>query len=269
MDTGDAPSSFEAGTDGGFYAGQTPTDAGVSREVGGPPGWLVLLGSAVLTAALVGGGLWWLGPRPSDAPAPVSVAAPAPEAPLAAIALDEGLRALARANAREHARHLPWAERHELLQQLSAGPHAGRVDRRLHLALDLLQAGQAEVPCEAFADALDQVQAASDPYFADVLQSARAPATVCPELDGRREALHHSLVAPGEEPVGEADDVSESSPQDRDRRRSSRHHRKTKRPESSKKPTSQPSTKPTNTAGDTAGSNVGGKLDDELRPFGK
>ncbi len=259
-----AQGSIQMGTDGGFVAPQyTPTDIGeVGRPAGSPA--LPFIAGAVVMAGLVFGALAWMtAPGPSEA-AVAAVEAPATP-PVATPALDDGLRALAQVNVRDPGRALPFARRHALLGQLEGGPDAERIDRTLNWALDLVQAGDSEMPCETFAQALDALEATPEPEYSSLLNSARAPDPSCAALDDQRTALLARLTSP--EPVTEVETPAPESGRTRGRGRSrgkGRTKGKTKDSSSKSSTTSKQDKEPT-----SASTNVGGKLDDGLRPFGK
>jgi len=126
----------------------------------------------------------------------------------AAVAPDD-LQALAMVNDPEFSRAQPYSLRHALMERLAVSMDAGRVDRRLNLAFDLLQADQAPRPCAVFREALDRIAASKDPYYADAVNRATVPTPgyasthdePCDGLEAARFALATSLVRePPDEP---------------------------------------------------------------------
>ncbi|HET6582667.1 MAG TPA: serine/threonine-protein kinase [Nannocystaceae bacterium] len=68
------------------------------------------------------------------------------------------------------------ADRHRLLAQLGEHPDFAKlVDRSLQQALDLWQAGQAEAPCPAFAEALDAIEKEPSAYVVGTLHRVVPP----------------------------------------------------------------------------------------------
>lgn len=72
---------------------------------------------------------------------------------------------------------LPFAERHALLQQLAGLDRDDKVDQRLQIALDLLQAQSSVTPCATFAGALEMIGSSDDGYYAASLGAAVVPRT--------------------------------------------------------------------------------------------
>jgi hypothetical protein len=101
---------------------------------------------------------------------------------------------------------LSYVDRHRILDQLASDPNLmTRVDLRRQLALDLEQAASAPAPCKAFADALDRIAEANDPYYLDVLmkRDLTIPETPgvgetsydCTGLDAKYEQVKGELAA--------------------------------------------------------------------------
>lgn len=266
---------------GVMLARYTPTDVGVvtgpsrvvePRRLSGP--WL---GLAIGLLTLIGVGLVlgvWVPPGQEPVAAQPSMAQ-IPVEPTPTPALEDDLRALALVNVRDPAAVLPFARRHALLDQIRRGPDAARIDRKLNVALDLQQAADSPAPCETFARALAEVEAKPDPYFGEVLASARAPDPSCVDLDARREALLLRV-----RPPEVSAEVTAEVPKVSSRRRSGSGRGKGRRRGRDSRRAQDPvggeggapdSTTPNDATSPTQkpdSSTVGDKLDDSLRPFG-
>ncbi|HET6581806.1 MAG TPA: lipase maturation factor family protein [Nannocystaceae bacterium] len=68
-----------------------------------------------------------------------------------------------------------YVRRHELLAALARSNASDKVDARLQVGLDLLQAPQSPTPCKTFSDALDEIASDGVAHYGDVLQQARVP----------------------------------------------------------------------------------------------
>ena len=183
--SGGHPADLSAGT-----FGAPPTDLVTGRDVvtdteahtiappraGRTAGWLA---AGTLLGALAVGGTW-LATAPDDAV--TDVAAPA---------LDPA-RLLVLVNQPDPALALPYPERHAMLDKLQADPDmAARVDTRLNLGLDLLQADQAEAPCLAYARALDEIARLHARGLLPTLRDATLPTRGrgCTTLSAQRDAV--------------------------------------------------------------------------------
>jgi serine/threonine protein kinase len=159
----------------------TRTDLGgrPGSGVGRSLGWL----AAGTAAGLVAVATTWALAGHAESPAPAS--------PPAAVAADvEALLPLV--NQPSPALALPYADRHALLDAIAADPDvAGRIDARLNLGLDLLQAEQAETPCHAYSDALDEIARIDARSLADTVRDAPVPSRGrgCETLAAQRQAV--------------------------------------------------------------------------------
>lgn len=119
--------------------------------------------------------------------------------------LGKTLRSLAVVNERERERAVPYRERRALVAELEAEGHGEKVDQKLQIAMDLLQAADSPTPCKTFATALDAIEKAHDDEFASALAEAsvpkaapgagRAPDDSCDGLDARLAAARGERVA--------------------------------------------------------------------------
>ncbi len=154
----------------------THTEARAPSNGGRTAGWLAagfLLGGLAVAAT-------WLATAPDETAQ--TVAAPA---------LDHA-RLLPLVNQTDPALALPYAERHALLDTLAADPDlAPRVDTRLNLGLDLLQAEQAEAPCLAYARALDEIARIHARGLRPTVRDAAIPTRGrgCTTLTAQRDAV--------------------------------------------------------------------------------
>jgi serine/threonine protein kinase len=173
---------------------------------------VAILALATFTAVSTAGAWWWRQRGVAlDAPG-VAAAAPAADPSATADAPSATTQRLVEAvNAPGRARAMGWAERHSALEQLRKHPAVwARVDTRLQLALDLLQAADAPDPCTTMRNALQSIAEAGDPWFLDALRAASIPAHAdgCEGLQERltkvratisaRDALSAPVTAPSE-----------------------------------------------------------------------
>ncbi len=168
---------------------------------------------ATLTAVSTAGAWWWRQRHAAEVP-PVAAAGSAIAEPTTiddeqASATTQ--RLVAAVNEPERARAMGWAERHSALEQLRKHPAVwARVDSRLQLSLDLLQAADAPDPCPVVRNALQSIEEAGDPWYLDALRAASIPADAegCEGLQDRltkvratisaRDALSTPVPAPSE-----------------------------------------------------------------------
>src|SRR5688572_3654482 len=167
--------------------------------------WIALAGPASTSGCNddAPGSIALAGPRqPSPPVAPAAVATPSLQREHAAEVPVDDLALLAMVNEPVLSRAQPYPQRHAWLERLAVSPDAGRVDRRLNLALDLLQAAQAPRPCAVFREALGRIEASKDRYYTEFVERSRPPtardqgSTVdepCDELEGARVAVIQSL----------------------------------------------------------------------------
>lgn len=200
----------------------------------------------------------------------------------------DALQALAMINEPEPSRAQPYARRHALLERLALTSDAGRVDRRLNLALDLLQAGEASRPCAVFREALERIAASKDPYYVHAVTRARVPDVAgagaqpdetCDGLEASRLALARSLEAPasasdeaipGTQPVAAAEPTNANAVADPGPAapRPEPDPRPRKRPHTGRPSVPPPKGKPNEpTTTDAPPRTVADKLDDGLKPF--
>jgi hypothetical protein len=194
---------------------------------------------------------------------PTPTAAPAKDERSAAtdsIEVEPSLRALALVNERDPARARSIAERHALLRELAGTGDAALVDEALNFALDLVQAEQSSTPCTTFRNALDGLWARPDPAAADMVRAAKVPRSLtagrapdgdCGGLDALRIELLALMVS---EPTTEPPQPVAPAPT---------------RPRVRATGVAKPRPEPSAAASREAAAPVAGKLDDELRPFGK
>ena len=153
-------------------------------------------------------------PAPEPTPVADAKAGPPPTSPPTV------LEKLAKINKSDPDQALPYPERHALLRELEKNPSAAPfVDHRINLGLDLLQAQQAERPCEVFDTALTAIDAGDDPEFLPVLEQATVPSSPegdeCAGLGKRLKRTKRRLsrrASPRPRPnrPGKADPVDES-----------------------------------------------------------
>lgn len=83
---------------------------------------------------------------------------------------------------------LDYHDRQRALEELAKSPENDtRVDRKLNMALDLLQAHKSMTPCRAFLKALEEIAAAPDYYFYSRVEKAKMPSKPGPGLAGSLE----------------------------------------------------------------------------------
>ena len=168
----------------------------------------------------------------------------------------------------ESLRALSYRERHRRLMTAT-----GDVPVEVHVALDLVQADQAENPCRTFADALSTIEASDNREpFAWAVAEAEVPSghePVCASLQARLQALRSPKAEPVAKPA--------AAPTPSRSRSKSRPRPKPSRPKADPQPKSPPPSaepapaepKPTAPAKPRQ-SSVATKLDDgELRGLGE
>ncbi|HET6581805.1 MAG TPA: serine/threonine-protein kinase [Nannocystaceae bacterium] len=155
---------------------------------------------ASLTAVITAGSWWWRrsgDPSPAVASTTERVNGPAPGVKISSASVvdaDDGSgptpqQLLAAVNHPDRTRALDFGERHSVLAELRKHPEVwSRVDTRLQLVLDLMQAGDSADPCSTMDHALLEIAKLGDPYFLDALNEATIPAHH-PACDGLRERL--------------------------------------------------------------------------------
>lgn len=162
----------------------------------------------------------------------------------------------------ESLRALPFRERHRRLETAK-----GDVPVELHVALDLVQADQAENPCRTFADALSTIEASDNREpFSWAVDEAEAPSgsdPVCSSLAERLEALRQPSAAAAAAPT-----KREAPAPARPKRPRPKPTPKPKKPTPT--PTAAPPAEPEKPAPKPREHSVATKLDDdELRGLGE
>ncbi len=85
---------------------------------------------------------------------------------------------LAQVNQVDPAQALPYDARHALIAELEGDRQAApMINKRVNLAMDLLQAEQAEDPCEVFVASLMAIDATRDRFYEPTLRIATPPTT--------------------------------------------------------------------------------------------
>ena len=186
------------------------------------------------------------------------------------------LRALALVNDPDPAHAQPWAERHALLERLAASSDARRVDRRLNLALDLRQAGDAPDPCAAYGAALGEVERGGDAYFAPHVRETGVPSG-CDALAERRASVLARLDPPAASPTPAPEidrdepppiELVGDPPQPDPAQPDPPEPRAAKKPRRAKPGVPPPKVEPTPPPEKPASPAVANKIDEELKPFG-
>ncbi len=172
--------------------------------------WLwAAAGIATASAATVVAMTWWGGaasppPARPDTGAVVEreVVPPAPQATTPAASPDVD-RLLALVNDPEFGRREGYVRRHELLDALASTPAAAKIDRKLHVGLDLVQAAASPTPCGTFATSLATIEKDGADAYADALKEARVPegAADAPACAGLGDTLERLRGGPAAAPV--------------------------------------------------------------------
>jgi hypothetical protein len=175
------------------------------------------------------------------------------------------LRALALVNEPDLAKAQPYRERHALIDRLRETEDAKRIDRRLNLALDLRQAGDAPDPCGAWETALAEIERSGDAYFVPHLRQAAVP-SACAST--RQDAVLAALTGTSERDPEPEPEAAAGSPPPEPRAaprpptpKRARRPRAPAAPPPDERPAPPPAKQP-------APPSVAAKIDEELKPFG-
>ncbi len=206
--------------------GPLPVASGHERGSGATKALLAVAAVALLGTA----GFLWMSSRGADPPSQAAVTEGGePSVPAGDLAL------LAQLN--DASDPLDFTARHQALELLASTAFASKVDQRLQIRLDLVQAAQAPNPCPEFRDALQKIRDADDRYFDEALASAVVPPTcngAAEELSELRVAAapRAAAVAPAAlvDPMPQAE-TSAAAPEQPSRRRRSATRRPTRRKE--------------------------------------
>jgi hypothetical protein len=175
--------------------------------------------------------------------------APAESPPVDASDRTRFLSLLAKVNDPNHP--LPFDARRQSLRTLADSEFASKVDTRLHIGLDLVQASESPTPCATFREALSTMEDSGDSYYVAYASQAEVPQAgpteppeACQELDGMLERTRKTLSGqnePEEEEVRRAAAATRTS-----KRRAARRRSETE--DSSKRPEPGPSPQDTTRA---------------------
>lgn len=92
-------------------------------------------------------------------------------------------------------RPLKYNDRHRALDELATDPRNGSlIDRRLNLALDIMQASSARTPCAAYAQALDDVEAEPDYFYYRRVEKGKRPDAPTSDPSGEEAAKCEGLA---------------------------------------------------------------------------
>ncbi len=141
------------------------------------------IGLGVLASMVVAAIAFWPRDTPtSDAPGGVADSAALAASPAtpegATPGLSKTLQSLALANERRLEHAAAFSQRHALVDELVAAGHGAKIDARVQLELDLLQAAQSTTPCATFVKAAEALRAIGDARAQELLSQARMPSDV-------------------------------------------------------------------------------------------
>jgi|GEM_PF-1583777 len=229
--------------------------------------------------ALLFGGWFTLRPaaEPEAAPAEPKVeAAAAPRVepaaePVLPVDADGGpdlVALLAIANNRSEPQS--YVERHAALEQLTDSEMAERIDRRLQIGLDAVQADEAESPCATFGTAMAEMRRDPHEDFHSFATAARVPVVdgeSCPGGDSQLQATREALGLAT--PEAEDNTVVASRKRSKSRSQNKRGAAPAPTPEATPEPIKPPAkpAKATKPAKPTQASTIP-KLEDDLRELG-